>query len=81
MQRPWYGLQRANTFHSCSPLQECAGAGRSEMGAEVLLESFSCLLGALSPSVPWPQVSPSRCTVFLVVGSLKSPFMEAECHQ
>lgn len=44
MQRPWYGLQRANTFHSCSPLQECAGAGRSEMGAEVLLESFSCLL-------------------------------------
>ena len=55
-------------------LQECAGAGRSEMGAEVLLESFSCLLECSLSFCPLAAGEPKVGALFLVVGSLKSPF-------
>lgn len=54
-------------------LQECAGAGSSEMGAEVLLESFSCLLGCCL-SCHLTTGEPRVGALFLVAGSLKTLF-------
>ena len=55
-------------------LQECAGAGSSEMGAEVLLESFSCLLGCSLSFCPLTTGEPREGALFLVAGSLKTLF-------